>query len=127
MIACENFMERDNKNNSILSDAITEMIWTASHNNKDYGLQEAKVLSVTLSVPLSTIMKNTTAKSLQYECVYTITVALPHSKRDDGSDHKSAPAVIALCSDYLKGFVEDKDPNLKYFTVFGLAINHVFL
>tara|TARA_R110002012_G_scaffold144756_1_gene303043 strand:+ start:260 stop:481 length:222 start_codon:yes stop_codon:yes gene_type:complete len=50
-------MERDNKNNSILSDAITEMIWTASHNNKDYGLQEAKILSLTLKVPLSTIMK----------------------------------------------------------------------
>ena len=42
---------------SELSDAITEMIWTASHNNKDYGLKEGKVLSVTLNVPLSTIMK----------------------------------------------------------------------
>lgn len=42
---------------SNLSDAITEMIWTASHNNKDYGLKEGKVLSVTLNVPLSTIMK----------------------------------------------------------------------
>lgn len=42
---------------SELSDAITEMIWTASHNNKDYGLKEAKVLSLTLKVPLSTIMK----------------------------------------------------------------------
>ena len=42
---------------SDLSDAITEMIWTAAHNNKDYGLKEGKVLSVTLNVPLSTIMK----------------------------------------------------------------------
>ncbi len=42
---------------SELSDAITEMIWTAAHNNKDYGLKEAKVLSETLKVPVKTIMK----------------------------------------------------------------------
>ena len=42
---------------SDLSDAITEMIWTAAHNNKDYGLKEAKVLSEVLNVPVKTIMK----------------------------------------------------------------------
>ena len=42
---------------SELSDGITELIWKAAHNNKKYGLEEAKVLSVTLKVPVQTIMK----------------------------------------------------------------------
>lgn len=42
---------------SELSDGITELIWKAAHNNKKYGLEEAKVLSVTLKVPIQTIMK----------------------------------------------------------------------
>ena len=37
---------------SELSDGITELIWKAAHNNKKYGLEEAKVLSVTLKVPV---------------------------------------------------------------------------
>ena len=70
--------------------------------------------------PLATIIRNTTAKSLQYECIYTITTALPHSKREDGSDYKNAPAIISLCSDYLKEFIEDSDPNLKFLGLVGL-------
>lgn len=42
---------------SDLSDSITEMIWTAAHNNKKYGVSQAKVLSETLKVPVQTIMK----------------------------------------------------------------------
>tara|TARA_E500000331_G_scaffold292975_1_gene290069 strand:+ start:699 stop:911 length:213 start_codon:yes stop_codon:yes gene_type:complete len=41
----------------MLSEAIMELIWTAAHNNKDYGLNEAKVLSETLGVSAKTIMK----------------------------------------------------------------------
>ena len=52
--------------------------------------------------PLSTIIQNTCAKSLQYECIHTVTLALPFTKRDDGSDSKNAPAVVKLCSDYLR-------------------------
>lgn len=52
--------------------------------------------------PLSTIIQNTGAKSLQYECIHTVTLALPYTKRDDGSDSKNAPAVVKLCSDYLR-------------------------
>lgn len=71
--------------------------------------------------PLATIIQNTTAKSLQYECIYTVTEALPHSKRDDGSDAKNAPMVIKLCSEYLKVFIEDSDQNLKYLGLVGLV------
>ena len=71
--------------------------------------------------PLATIIQNTTAKSLQYECINTITAALPHSRREDGTEHKNMHAIIGLCSDYLKGFIEDKDPNLKYLGLVGLV------
>eukprot|EP00606_Chrysophyceae_sp_TOSAG23-5_P000641 GSChrysophyteH2.ASY1.ANO1.1315.1 assembled CDS len=36
-------------------------------------------------------------------------------------DIGSASAVIAMCSEYLKGFIEDKDPNLKYLGLVGLV------
>lgn len=52
--------------------------------------------------PLSTIITSTTAKSLQYECIHTVTEALPFTKREDGTDSKSVPAVVKICSDYLK-------------------------
>jgi AP-3 complex subunit delta len=71
--------------------------------------------------PLANIIQNTGAKSLQYECIYTVTEALPYSKRDDGTDAKNAPAVIKLCSDYLRGFIEDSDQNLKYLGLVGLV------
>lgn len=71
--------------------------------------------------PLVTIIQNTGAKSLQYECIHTITQALPYTKRDDGSDTKNVPSVIKLCSDYLKIFIEDIDQNLKYLGLVGLV------
>jgi AP-3 complex subunit delta-1 len=71
--------------------------------------------------PLATIIQNTGAKSLKYECIYTITEALPYSRRDDGTEAKNAPAVIKLCSDYLRSFVEDTDQNLKYLGLVGLC------
>ena len=71
--------------------------------------------------PLVTIIQNTSAKSLQYECIHTVTEALPYSKREDGTDAKNAPAVIKLCSDYLRVFIEDVDQNLKYLGLVGLS------
>ena len=70
--------------------------------------------------PLCSIIKNTGAKSLQYECIHTITEALPYTKREDGSDAKNVSTVIQLCSTYLKGFIEDSDQNLKYLGLVGL-------
>lgn len=71
--------------------------------------------------PLASIVQSTGAKSLQYECIATMTEALPYSKREDGSDAKNAAVVIKLCSDYLKEFIEDNDQNLKYLGLVGLV------
>jgi len=83
-------------------------------------VSEEPRLARKLLEPLQTIIQNTGAKSLQYECIYTVTEALPYSRREDGSAAKNAPAVIQLCGEYLRGFVEDSDPNLKYLGLVGL-------
>ncbi len=70
--------------------------------------------------PLATIIQNTGAKSLKYECIHAITEALPHSKREDGSEPRNYNFVVKLCSDYLRGFLEDTDQNLKYLGLIGL-------
>lgn len=84
-------------------------------------VSEEPRLARKLLEPLATIIQNTGAKSLQYECIYTVTEALPYSKREDGTEAKNAPAVIKLCSDYLRGFIEDADQNLKYLGLVGLV------
>ena len=61
-----------------------------------------------------TIIQNTAAKSLQYECIYAIAESLTYTKREDGSDAKNAPAAIKLCNDHLRLFIQDNDQNLKY-------------
>ena len=55
-------------------------------------VSEEPRLARKLLEPLSTIIQNTGAKSLQYECIYTVTLALPYTRRDDGTDSKVAPA-----------------------------------
>ena len=71
--------------------------------------------------PLCEIIKATSAKSLQYECIYTVTEALPHSKREDGTEYKNTPVIIEICSDHLRQFIEDSDQNLKYLGLVGLV------
>jgi AP-3 complex subunit delta len=70
--------------------------------------------------PLATIVQNTSAKSLQFECIYTVTLALPFTPREDGSDAKNVPAVLNLCLHHLRVLVQDDDPNLKYLGLVGL-------
>lgn len=55
-----------------------------------------------------------------YECISTITFALQHTKRPDGTDAKNAPAVVRLCTDKLREMVRDPDQNLKYLGLTGL-------
>lgn len=71
--------------------------------------------------PMASIIQSTQAKSLQYECIFTITESLPHAKREDGSEAKNTSAIVQLCSDYLRGFIEDNDQNLKYLGLVGLV------
>ena len=84
-------------------------------------VSEEPRLARKLLEPLATIIKSTGAKSLQYECIHTITQALNFTKKEDGSDAKNALEVVQLCSDHLKSFVEDADQNLKYLGLVGLA------
>jgi AP-3 complex subunit delta len=84
-------------------------------------LTEEPRLARKLLDPLAAIIQNTTAKSLQYECLFALTEALPHSRRDDGSEPKNLPAIIQLCSDCLKQFIGDTDQNLKYLGLVGLC------
>ena len=84
-------------------------------------VSEEPRLARKLLEPLVTIIQNTTAKSLQFECINTVTLALPYTKREDGSDAKNVPIVVKLCSDNLKQFIEDPDQNLKYLGLVGLV------
>jgi AP-3 complex subunit delta-1 len=99
--------------------------------------------------PLATIIQNTAAKSLLYECIHTVTLALPFARKADGTDSRnvqvrhpspcnpsiaalSGPltivhcigvrqAVVNLCSEHLRQFVEDSDQNLKYLGLVGFV------
>ena len=84
-------------------------------------VKEEPRLARKLLEPLATIIQNTGAKSLKYECIYAITEALPYSKREDGSEPKAAGAVTKLCSDYLRSFLEESDQNLKYLGLVGFC------
>lgn len=70
--------------------------------------------------PLVTLILNNTAKSLQFECIHTLTTAFLHTKKEDGADAKNVPNAVQVCSDYLKGFIADSDQNLKYLGLVGL-------
>ena len=66
--------------------------------------------------PLARIIRTTSAKSLLYECVATVTRAIPHCP--------TAPAafiheIVLLCAQKLKQFVLDSDQNLKYLGLVG--------
>ena len=67
--------------------------------------QEEPRLARKLLEPLANVVQTTPAKSLMYEAISTITYALQHTKRPDGSDAKNAPAVVRLCTDRLREMV----------------------
>ena len=102
-----------------------------SSNNNWMIIKVAKLLGALVSEeprlarklldPLIIIVQGSSAKSLQYECIYTITIALCFTKREDGSDAKNVPSVVKTCIEYLRGFVQDDDQNLKYLGLVGLA------
>ena len=84
-------------------------------------VSEEPRLARKLLEPLVTIIQNTGAKSLQYECIFTCALALPYTKREDGSDAKNVPSVVKTCSDHLRSFIEHEDQNLKYLGLVGLS------
>ena len=71
--------------------------------------------------PLASIARNTQAKSLLYEAVYTITLALLYARKSDGSMPASVPSMVALCSATLRDFVKEADQNLRYLGLVGFV------
>lgn len=47
-----------------------------------------------------------------------MTLALPFTRKADGTESKAVPAAVQLCSEHLKKFTEDPDQNLKYLVSF---------
>ncbi|KAI9918094.1 hypothetical protein PsorP6_013082 [Peronosclerospora sorghi] len=71
--------------------------------------------------PLATVIQNTPAKSLLYECINTVTTALLYTKKSDGSQPRNVAAVVRLCNDHLRRYIEDPDQNLRYLGLVGLS------
>ncbi|CAH0474579.1 unnamed protein product [Peronospora belbahrii] len=71
--------------------------------------------------PLATVIQNTPAKSLLYECISTVTTALMYTKKNDGSQPRNVAAVVRLCNDHLRRYIEDPDQNLRYLGLVGLG------
>lgn len=43
-----------------------------------------------------------------------MTLALPYTRKADGTESKAVPAAVRLCSEHLQKFTKDPDQNLKY-------------
>ena len=71
--------------------------------------------------PLARIIESTPAKSLLYEAIQTVTKCLPYTAKKDGKQPKMVPAVVRLCTERLREFIEEEDQNLKYLGLVGLA------
>ena len=84
-------------------------------------VSEEPRLARKLLEPLAGIVKNTKAKSLLYESVYTITLALPYCRKADGSMPPNVPDIVELCFNTLLSFVKEMDQNLKYLGLVGLS------
>jgi AP-3 complex subunit delta-1 len=127
-VICE-LADRNPKNYLALAPQFFKLLTTSSNNwmlikvVKLLGslVPEEPRLARKLLEPLSTIIQNTGAKSLLYECIHTVTLALPYTRKADGTDSRAVPAVVKLCSEHLHSFVEDPDQNLKYLGLVGLA------
>lgn len=63
-----------------------------------------------LAEPMANIINTTPAKSLLYECLFTVTIGM----------HQNT-TLLRLAIDKLKTFVEDPDQNLKYMGLLGLV------
>lgn len=80
--------------------------------------------------PLATIIQNTPAKSLLYECIQTVTTCLLYTQKTGGQQPKNVAAVVRLCNVHLRRYIEDPDQNLRYLGLVGLAnlmLSHAFV
>jgi len=71
--------------------------------------------------PLAGLVRSTPAKSLLFEAAHAMTKCLPYCRKSDGSMPSNTPAIIALCADTFRDFVQEKDQNLKYLGLVGFG------
>lgn len=73
--------------------------------------------------PLLDIVRRSTAKSLVYECLFTLAVALRFTRKGNGSQPKAvmASGVIGTCIEKLRSLAQSPDQNLKYLGLVGLS------
>ena len=121
--------DKNPRNYLHLAPAFFDLLTTSSNNwmlikvVKLLGslVPEEPRLARKLLEPLADIVRNTMAKSLNYEAVHAITLCLPYCRKSDGTMPASVPDIVALCAQTLKGFVEEKDQNLKYLGLVGFG------
>lgn len=53
-----------------------------------------------------------------------MTLALPFTRKADGTESRSVPSAVKLCAEHLQKFTEDPDQNLKYLV--GVVVFMVF-
>lgn len=127
-VVCELSRKRP-ENYVVLAPKLFNILKTSQNNwmlikvTKLFGSLVSKEprLARKLLEPLAHLVETTGAKSLTYECVFTLTKALQYTRRPDGTDAKNAPAVVRLCADTLREFITNPDQNLKYLGLVGLV------
>jgi AP-3 complex subunit delta-1 len=119
-VICE-LANRNPANYLALAPKFFKLLTTSSNNwlliklVKLFGLlvSEEPRLARKLIDPLVTLILNNAAKSLQFECINTLTTAYLYTKKEDGTDAKNVPNAVKVCSDHLRIFITDTDQNLK--------------
>ncbi len=71
--------------------------------------------------PLAGLVRSTPAKSLLFEAAHAITKCLPYCRKSDGSMPTNTPAIIVLCAETFRDFVQENDQNLKYLGLVGFG------
>lgn len=119
-VICE-LANRNPRNYLALAPKFFHILNTCSNNwlliklVKLFGLlvSEEPRLARKLIDPLVALILNNTAKSLQFECISTLTTAYLYTKKEDGTDAKNVPNSVKVCSEHLRGLIIDPDQNLK--------------
>ncbi|KAJ3029605.1 AP-3 complex subunit delta-1 [Rhizophlyctis rosea] len=79
-------------------------------------------LTKKLISPITTLIQNTPAMSLLYECIQTvITGNMIGPETENGENEETDSALARLCVSKLKLFIEEPDQNLKYLGLLALS------
>ncbi|KAJ3041525.1 AP-3 complex subunit delta-1 [Rhizophlyctis rosea] len=79
-------------------------------------------LSKKLIPPITTLIQNTPAMSLLYECIQTVIVGGMISQETENGENEAEDSALArLCVSKLKLFIDEPDQNLKYLGLLALS------